>query len=473
MTTPLRDVQVRVRFAPSPTGHLHIGGLRTALFNWLFARHTKGLFFLRIEDTDLERSKPEFLASILTALDWTSLHSDEPHVIQTHSIELHKKLIQKLLNEGKAYKCYCPPAYDSESMNYSQYGSLCRDVTPRNDEQSFVVRLKIPRQQERIEFNDLIRGPVSFPLDQFDDFIIARSDGTPVYNFVVVADDVTMKITHVIRGEDHISNTPKQIFIYHALGYSLPEFAHIPLILGTTGARLSKRDAATSVLDYRSNGYLPQALCNYLVRLGWSHGDQEIFSLDELIRSFSLENVGKKGAIFDQKKLDWVNSVYIKQMGSQELLDIILKDIDKDLARDLLKWTHEQLLGFIGLYKDRSSTLLEIVSYLRTLYYNDKAISAELQQEWFKESTLSTLHNVLNMIKDSDEFNVDFLKKNLKELAQKNKSAFSDIAHPIRLALTSITSSPGIYELIILLGKDETVNRLESCIKIITDSLSK
>jgi glutamyl-tRNA synthetase len=464
---------VRVRFAPSPTGHLHIGGLRTALFNWLFARHNKGTFLLRIEDTDIERSKPEYLHSILSALEWALIMGDEEPVIQTHSVETHKKLIKKLLDEGKAYKCYCPLATDVESINYFRYGSLCRMKEPLATDQSYVVRIKLPHDQEHITFNDLIRGPVSFPLDQFDDFIIARSDGTPIYNFVVVADDAAMEITHVIRGEDHIPNTPKQIVLYNALGFQIPKFAHLPLILGPSGAPLSKRDAATSVLDYRKNGYLAHALCNYLVRLGWSHGDQEIFSIDELINYFTLENVGKKGAIFDQKKLDWVNGIYLRQTSDQEIIDLIQRDVDHNFCADLSQWTHKQLVGFIALYKERSSTLLELSSKLRALYLHNQPISEEEKIQWIKENTVLYLRTVVEELVKSSQYSSEYLKNLIKTISKNVGIPLVELAQPIRLALTATTSSPGIFELMDLLGKNETVKRLEQFITKIAESNSE
>lgn len=464
---------IRVRFAPSPTGNLHIGGLRTALFNWLFARHNKGKFLLRIEDTDIERSKPEYLHSILSALEWTSIESDEPNVIQTHSIASHKKLLKKLLDEDKAYRCYCPLASDVESIDYFRYGSLCRTREPFSTDQTFVIRIKLPHDKERIEFNDLIRGPVSFPVDQFDDFIIARSDGTPVYNFVVVADDAAMNITHVIRGEDHISNTPKQIILYQALGYDIPYFAHLPLILGQTGAPLSKRDAATSVLDYKKNGYLAHALCNYLVRLGWSYGDQEIFSIDELINYFTIEGVGKKGSIFDQKKLDWLNGMYLRQTDDQVIIDLIQRDVDHNFCVDLSYWNHQQRIGFIKLYKDRCATLLELSNKIRELYSQSNVLNPTEVSQWIKENTVQQLQKVVDELAQITDYSIETIKNLLKKMCKDEGIPFVELAQPIRLALTATTSSPGVFELMDLLGKKETLKRLEHFITVMTESTVK
>ena len=319
----MNKTEVHVRFAPSPTGHLHIGGLRTAIFNWLFARHNNGAFLVRIEDTDKERSKPEYEHSILESLSWMGITTDEPITIQSARDAEHKKLIEKLIDEGKAYKCYCSLEDLVARLGYQEhqkYDGFCKTHTPDDPSKPYVVRFAVPRDKPTISFNDLIRGTVTFDFDQFDDFIIARSDSAPTYNFVVVVDDEDMNITHVIRGEDHISNTPKQIMLYHALGYQLPIFAHIPLILGPAGNRLSKRDAATSVLQYKQAGYLPAAFFNYLVRLGVAHGDQEVFSKEELVSLFKVKEVGKKSTIFDIQKLTWLNGVYIRKASPTNLL---------------------------------------------------------------------------------------------------------------------------------------------------------
>ena len=280
---------VRVRFAPSPTGHLHIGSLRTALFNWLFARHIQGTFLLRIEDTDIERSKAEYTQSIMGSLAWCGLTPDEPVVIQSDRIKEHQRVAQQLIKEGKAYRCICTPqeveqriqAQSGDDHSFAKYDGTCRDAGHDGSKPS-VIRFKIGAIHD-VSFDDIIRGPIRVNTQELDDFIIIRSDGTPMYNFVVVVDDAFMRITHVIRGEDHIPNTIKQILLYQACNYQLPQFAHLPMILGPSGEKLSKRDGAVSALEYKHNGYLPDALINYLARLGWAHGDQEIFTRQELI----------------------------------------------------------------------------------------------------------------------------------------------------------------------------------------------
>ncbi|MBA3071139.1 MAG: glutamate--tRNA ligase, partial [Nitrospirae bacterium] len=310
---------VRVRFAPSPTGHLHIGGVRTALFNYLFARHNNGKFILRIEDTDRTRSTDEYIETIIEGMKWLKLEWDEGPFRQTDRFDVYRNYVDKLLKEGNAYYCYCTPEELEQRRKEAlaqekspKYDGRCRNLTKIQDssrisrdkiqEKNPAIRFKMPQEGQTV-VHDLIRGKVIFENDQLDDLIIMRSDGTPTYNFTVVVDDVDMNITHVIRGDDHLNNTPKQIHIYKALGYDIPLFAHLPMILGADKARLSKRHGATSVMAYKDMGYLPDALVNYLVRLGWSYGDQEVFTREELIKYFSFENVGKSSAVFNPEKL--------------------------------------------------------------------------------------------------------------------------------------------------------------------------
>jgi glutamyl-tRNA synthetase len=314
---------VRTRFAPSPTGYLHIGGARTALFNWLFSRHNNGIFILRIEDTDLKRSTPESIAAILDGMKWLGLDWDEGPFYQSERFDTYTEHARRLLREGHAYRCWCTPAELEERRNAAQaagrppgYDRRCRDRTDEPEGPS-AVRFKVPPSGET-SFTDIVKGPITFDLNQIEDFVVLRSDGTPTYNLCVVVDDATMGINHVIRGDDHINNTPKQILLYGALGYLLPKFAHLPMILGSDRTRLSKRHGATSVTAYREGGYLPGALLNYLARLGWSHGDQEVFTLDELVGKFTLEAVGKSSGVFNPEKLLWLNQHYIKESRPEE-----------------------------------------------------------------------------------------------------------------------------------------------------------
>lgn len=320
--------KVRVRFAPSPTGHLHIGGARTALFNYLFAMHNGGKFILRIEDTDTTRSTEEYIDAIIEGMKWLGLEWDEGPYRQTSRFAIYKSYVDRLLEEGKAYRCYCT-AEELEQRREAalasgkppKYDGRCRNISGVVQDKPFAVRFKMPHEGVTV-VDDLIKGVVEFENTQLEDMIIMRSDGTPTYNFVVVVDDIDMKITHIIRGDDHLNNTPKQIHIYRAFGWELPIFAHLPMILGADKTRLSKRHGATSVMAYKEMGYLPGALVNYLVRLGWAHGDQEVFSKDELISYFSLENIGKSAAIFNPEKLLWLNSQYIMQEQPEVLYEM-------------------------------------------------------------------------------------------------------------------------------------------------------
>lgn len=452
--------RVRVRFAPSPTGHLHIGGLRTALFNLLFARHKGGDFLLRIEDTDPERSLEKYTQEIISSLAWTDILADEPLVIQSKKIKEHAALIEQLLKTGVAYRCYCMTNPDASSETYFKYDGKCRVIKQYEPNKPFVVRIKLPLEKKSILFNDLIRGPIEFDLDQFDDFIIARSDGTPMYNFVVVADDAAMGITHVIRGEEHIANTPKQIVLYEALGFQAPEFAHLPLILSQTGQKLSKRDAAVAVIDYKKQGYLPDALCNYLVRLGWSHGDQEIFTRQELIEFFTLENIGKKGAIFDQNKLEWVNSLYIKEKTSHELLALIEENVEPNWRSQFSYISQDKLCQALDLYKERVLTLRQLVDEVNLLFKGPISYSEEDKKKYLDSIAVSTIDSIIDLINTVSDFSEASLQDAIKNLAKNLHVSLATLAQPIRIALLGKTTSPGIFALLSLIGKKETLSRL-------------
>ena len=468
---------VRVRFAPSPTGHLHIGGLRSAIFNWLFARHYNGVFLLRIEDTDLERSKQEYTDSILASFAWMHIDWDEPVVIQSARIARHKEIAQQLLDQGKAYYCSCTQEQIIERMqknpnadpNFVKYDGYCWQLQKagKKIEQPAAIRFKIPDTITAVEFTDSIRGLISIGHEQLDDFIIVRSDGTPMYNFVVVVDDADMKITHVIRGEEHISNTPKQILLYQACNFALPEFAHLPMILGSDGSKLSKRDAATGVFEYKQMGYLPDALFNYLVRLGWAHGDQEIFTRDQMINYFSLDQVNKKGAIFDQVKLDWLNGMYMRNTSDQELLDIILKDVCSTLLTDVPKWPTETILLLINIYKQRAKTVRELVQDLKELYKAPESYNPEDITQWITPSTKQDLTDAITLLEKNVSFTADDLSSALKDWVKQKNMKIVAIAQPLRIALIGKSSGPGVFELMAVLGKHETIDRIHALIRFI------
>lgn len=452
----------RVRFAPSPTGNLHLGGLRAAIFNWLFARHYDGKFVIRIEDTDRERSTKEYLDSIIHSLEWMNIKSDEPLHIQSEYDDRHRKYIQKLLDEGKAYKCFCSEI-DLQSRcgdDYTKYDLCCRDKECHNlDDRAYVVRFKIPDTCKEVTFDDLIRGPITIHKDQLDDFIIARSDGSPIYNFVVVVDDAEMNINYVIRGEEHIGNTPKQILLYEALGLKQPQWAHVPLILSPDGGKLSKRDGAVSVIDYKKEGYLPDALFNYLVRLGWSHGDDEILSREQLIELFTLEGVGKSGAVFDRTKLDWVNSVYLKEMSASDIITYINNELDIAFSNEATK---DQLQSLVGLYKGRVKTVVELVSEINLVLAGPNTYDPDAVQQHITPTIKELLPSLVQTLDTIKEWSLDEIKATVKEFCKANDLKLGMIAQPIRIALVGKTESPGVFDLMSILGKKIVRSRIEA-----------
>lgn len=437
------DRPVRVRFAPSPTGHLHIGGLRGALFNWLFARNQGGKFIIRIEDTDIERSKPEYVTSILEAFKWVNIESDEPIQFQTKRFDLYRQYIDRLLAEGKAY--WSDPAQEENGKS--------------------AVRFRLPKDRGMITFKDLIRGEIAIDINEIGgDFVIARADGTPLYNFVATIDDIDMKMSHIIRGEEHIPNTPKQILLYEAFGEPLPLFAHLPLILGPSGTKLSKRDGATSVIDYKAMGFLPDALCNYLVRLGWAHGDQEIFERDELIKLFSLDAVHKAGAIFDMAKLSWMNGVYLHKMENHALVDVIVNSVQPDFLNGL---DRAQVERAVGLYKERTVTLVELAKVVGALFKQPDISPVPAAEKW-GQGTKELLAQFLVRTRQINEFSVELLEKEIKAFCAAQGNPLPALLKPIRFALTGTLSSPSVYELCALIGRDETEKRIRRLIEVLS-----
>lgn len=461
---------VRVRFAPSPTGHLHIGGLRTALFNWLFARHHGGAFLLRIEDTDLERSTQEYRDSILQSFAWTQLEHDEEIVTQSERIAEHQRVAQQLVDAGKAYRCFCSPEdltarYQRETSGdfFVMYDGHCRDRVAQDgdDAKQHVIRFKLPAGRTEVSFDDLIKGTITISLDQMDDFIILRSGGFPMYNFVVVVDDAFMRITHIIRGEEHIVNTPKQILLNEACGYAIPRFGHLPLILGPSGDKLSKRDGATSVVEYRRDGYIPHALLNYLARLGWSHGDQEIFSLSELIEHFSLEHIGRTGAIFDFEKLAWVNGVYLKAMTQEEILDAIIRDVDSHFLTRFT-WNVDTVKQVIGLYKERVKTLKMLVAESLLVHNGTSERNADDMKQWITADSRQHLGAMIDTLEKQELFTHDNCAAIAKDLAATLGVKLVTLLQPIRLALLGKASGPGVFDLLTIIGKTESIQRLKA-----------
>ncbi len=460
--------KIRLRFAPSPTGYLHIGGARTALFNWLLARKTGGTFILRIEDTDVARSTQESVDAILQGMEWLGLDWDEGPFYQSENFPLYKEKVQDLLAAGKAYRCYCS-AEELEAKREKalaegrkpKYDGTCRNLGGSDDGRPFVVRFKAP-QYGVTSFIDLIKGPISFNNEELDDLIIQRSDGTPIYNFVVVVDDAIMGITTVIRGDDHINNTPRQILLYEALGYAVPTFAHVPMILGSDKTRLSKRHGATSVMAYRDMGLLPEAMINYLVRLGWSSGDEEIFSREELIEKFSIEAVGKSAGVFNPDKLLWLNAHYIKTGDTERLAGLLLpflaeRGIDPASGGP-------DLQAVVKTLQERAKTMLEMADgavfyYTPELSYDEEAVAKQIKPE-----TSSYLQSLTTALKAGPEFSHDGIESIFKEVCAGLGIKMGQIGPAVRIALSGGTVSPSIYEVMEVLGKEETCRRLERAI---------
>lgn len=466
---------IRVRFAPSPTGHLHIGGLRTALFNWLFARHTGGTYLMRVEDTDVQRSTAEYLHSQLKSLSWTGLESDEPLVYQSDRFAVYQAEARRLVEKNQAYPCFCAPRDADEVINNleqgaaARYDGTCRKLSlaERDYTKPHAIRLVLPDDLEVIKFNDLIRGDVQFNVDQFDDYVIMRRDGSPTYNFCVVIDDLFMRISHVIRGDEHLSNTPKQLFLYNAFGAVPPQFAHIPLILGKAGNKLSKRDAATSVEQYRKDGFIAEALINYLVRLGWSHGDQEIFTKEELIKFFSLDQVGKKGSIFDTEKLHWLNGVYLRSMSTADILTGI-QEMDGEVLDALLKvWSQDQLELLIEHYGQRVTLLKDLCQDILAFAQRPQKLDITLIEKWKVPATKEMLQAFADSMKTLSCFDHAELMNAAQEIATAHGAKLVAIAQPLRLALTGSVQSPSVFDLMGILGKEKSLGRLKNLIEVL------
>ena len=465
---------VRVRFAPSPTGFLHIGGARTALFNWLFARHNNGEFILRVEDTDRSRSTDEYIEAILDGMAWLGLDSDEGPYRQTERMDIYNSYIEQMLDEGNAYYCYCSQEELEDRRKKAmkegrpvKYDGRCKELTAPPSGVNPSVRAQMPQIGQTV-VDDMVRGKVLFDNEQLDDFIVRRSDGTPTYNFVVVVDDVDMKITHVIRGDDHLNNTPRQIHIYRALNFPVPHFAHLPMILGSDKARLSKRHGATSVQAYRDMGYLPEALINYLVRLGWSYGDQEIFSMEELIEKFTLQSVGKAAAVFNPEKFLWLNGQYIKETESERLVELALPMLIKEgLLADKDSLDHKWLAKAIDTLKERSKTLDELVQSLRYYISEDIEFDEKAKGKFLNEKSLPYLNELKEAISSSEDFSEPALEKIFASVIEKHGIKLRNLAQPVRVALTGGTKSPGIYEVLDIIGKEKAVRRIEEAVKMI------
>ena len=466
--------QVRVRFAPSPTGYLHIGGVRTALFNWLFARHEKGVFILRIEDTDRARSTPEAIQAILDGMKWIGLDWDEGPIYQTDCLAIYKEQADRLLAEGKAYLCYCT----EEELDARRKEALARKALPKYDGRcrrrsgaapagvSPVTRFVSP-QDGQTTVHDLIKGDVTFDNAQLDDLVIVRSSGVPTYNFGVVVDDARMAITHVIRGDDHLNNTPRQILLYRALGYEPPLFGHLSMILGMDKVKLSKRHGATSVLEYQEAGYLPEALTNYLVRLGWSHGDQEVFSSQEMIEKFSLENITRSPAAFNPEKLLWLNGHYLKTGDTKRVAELLLPFLRKrgvldGGAQPDSAWIEK----LVVVLRERAQTLVEMADKAAPFFQEVVIMDQEAAKKFLTAVVRPAFARLVAALDQTSVFEHDALEQGFKSVLAETGLSMGKLAQPVRVALTGTTVSPGIFDVMVLLGRERTLARLKKAIDL-------
>jgi glutamyl-tRNA synthetase len=463
---------IRTRFAPSPTGYLHVGGARTALFSWLYARKHGGQFVLRIEDTDLERSTAESVNAILEGMTWLGLTYDEGPFYQTQRFDRYKEVIQQLMDQGDAYYCYCSKE-ELDEMREEQrankqkprYDGRCRHRTEPRAGVEPVIRFKNPTEGSVI-VKDVVRGDVEFKNTELDDLIIARPDGTPTYNLTVVVDDMDMQLTHVIRGDDHLNNSPRQINLYRALGAEPPVFAHVPMILGDDGARLSKRHGAVSVMSYRDEGYLPEALLNYLVRLGWSHGDQEIFSLDEMTQLFDIEDVNKAASSFNTDKLLWLNQQYIKNSSPEHIayhLGWHLGQLGIDPA------SGPELTEVVKTQQERAKTLVEMANNSRFFYQEAEEYDEKAANKNLNDSSLPLLEDMLKRLSNVAEWLAEPVHAEIKHCAEANEVGMGKVAQPIRVAITGNTVSPPLDVTLALLGRERTLDAISKAIKWIKD----
>lgn len=480
--------KVRVRFAPSPTGYLHIGGARTMLFNWLFARHHGGSLILRIEDTDVERSTDASTDAIIESIKWLGLDWDEGPIVggeygpyfQSERLDIYREYAERLLKSGHAYRCYCTPEELSEAREAAMkagkppgYTGRCRQLSLEMirayeaQGRKPALRFKVPEGETVV--NDIVRGDVVFQNEHIDDFVILKSDGYPTYNFAVVIDDALMKITDVIRADEHLPNTPKQIMMYKALGFELPRFAHVSMILGKDKTKLSKRHGATSVTQYRDDGYLPEALINYLVLLGWAYdAEQQIFSREELIQKFTLDKVSKNPAIFDPDKLLWMNGHYIREQDNEVLVDLAIDHLRKAglVSEEPSNEALSKVRAVVSILKERIRTMGDIVSqgdffFTDEFAVDDEAISKFLTRDYVPE----TFEALKARLEAASPFNRQAVEEVIRGYAKEVGRKAGEIIHPLRVALTGRSVSPGIFEVMEILGKDACCRRIDSALK--------
>lgn len=462
-------MKVRTRFAPSPTGYLHVGGARTALFSWLYARKHGGEFVLRIEDTDLERSTTESVNAILEGMTWLGLDYDEGPFYQTERFDRYNDVIDKLLDEGHAYRCNC----SKERLDALREDQMKRKEKPRYDghckhlnvdpSEPHVIRFRNPEEGE-VVFEDMVRGHVTVKNAELDDLIIRRTDGSPTYNLTVVVDDDDMGITHVIRGDDHINNTPRQINLLKAMGRELPVYAHVPMILGDDGARLSKRHGAVSVMQYRDDGFLPEALLNYLVRLGWSFEDREVFSVDEMVEFFDVADVNKAASSFNTEKLLWLNQQYIKESTPEHIARLVSvhlghKDIDPTLGPDLVEVVRAQ--------QERAKSLIELADICAFYYVDFDEYNQKSAKKAFKPAAIQPLQTIRGKLESMEDWNREAIHDAIHAVVEELEIGFGKIGMPLRLAVTGGAPSPDLDLTLWLVGKEACLRRIDRAIETI------
>ncbi|KMQ52569.1 Glutamyl-tRNA synthetase [Chitinispirillum alkaliphilum] len=482
---------VRVRFAPSPTGYLHVGGARSALFNYLFARHHGGAFILRIEDTDQSRFIEGAMEEIYESLSWLGLDWDEgpqkggefgPY-LQSQRLDIYSKHAQQLLQSDNAYRCFCTPerlsqvrAEQEKSGQLTGYDRHCRDLTEEqiNDNLSnnipFVIRLKIPFGRV-ISFNDMIRGEISYKSDVLDDLVLIKTDGFPTYHMANVVDDHLMGITHVLRGDEWIASTPRHVLLYEAFGWELPKFAHLPIILSSSGGKLSKRKGAASVMDYKKAGFLPEALFNFLSLLGWAPGDdREKMSLKELIEAFSIEQVSAKSSVFDENKLEWMNGLYLAEREAQSLLPEISSEWkERGWLTEQFSFGEDYQLRVIDMLKVRSRKLTELVENSEYFFVDPSSYEKKAAGKHFNPKSAEILKELSQLLERATDFNQTAIEEIFRGYAQEKELSMGKLVHPVRLAVSGVSFGPGLFELLSTLGKETVVRRINKAYHIITD----
>ncbi|WP_241606844.1 glutamate--tRNA ligase [Rosenbergiella epipactidis] len=466
-------MKIKTRFAPSPTGYLHVGGARTALYSWLYARHNQGDFVLRIEDTDLERSTPEAIEAIMDGMNWLSLNWDEGPYYQTKRFDRYNQVIDQMLEADTAYRCYCSrerlDALREKQMEAGEkprYDGCCRDTEHgHTPDEPHVVRFRNP-QEGSVIFDDQIRGPIEFSNQELDDLIIRRTDGSPTYNFCVVVDDWDMGITHVIRGEDHINNTPRQINILKAIGAEVPIYAHVSMILGDDGKKLSKRHGAVGVMQYRDDGFLPEALLNYLVRMGWAHGDQEIFSVDEMVQLFQLDAVSKSASAFNTEKLLWLNHHYITTLAPEYVATQLQWHIDQ---QQIDTRTGPELAKLVTLLGDRCKTLKEMAETCRYFYEDFNEFDADAAKKHLRPVARQPLELISAKLAALTEWTTEAIHNAIEQTAAELEVGMGKVGMPLRVAVTGAGQSPALDVTVEAIGQQRSVNRIAQALAFISE----